>query len=71
MAKNVLSTTQALKNVHVNVVDLIDSRRKGKKVKVWPSYAALQDYTFHHKKFFPKHIAKEDGPLRCLLREIF
>ncbi|MCJ1254184.1 hypothetical protein MMC24_001998 [Lignoscripta atroalba] len=62
---------KALKKVHVNLVDLIDSRRRGLEVKSFPSYQALRTYTIEQNKFFPKARAKRDGVLKILLKEIF
>ena len=62
---------QALSHVAVNLVDLIDSRRTGKRVKLFPSKAALRNYSIQQRKIFPKHKAKADGFLSALLIEIF
>lgn len=62
---------QALAKVHVNLVDLVDSRRTGKEVKQFASQKALREYTIETGKIFPKSAAKKDGFLKALLREIF
>lgn len=62
---------KALAKVHVNLVDLIDSRRTGRKVKHFPSSKSLRKYTITTGKIFPKSAAKKDGFLKALLREIF
>ncbi|KAJ5372866.1 hypothetical protein N7517_004872 [Penicillium concentricum] len=62
---------KALAKVHVNLVDLVDSRRTGKKVKRFPSHRALTEYTIDTRKIFPKAAAKKDGFLKALLRVIF
>lgn len=49
---------------------LIDARRTGKEVKIFPSKSALRNYTRNTEKFFPKRAAKQDG-FKALLREIF
>ncbi|KAJ5757567.1 uncharacterized protein N7511_006261 [Penicillium nucicola] len=62
---------KALAKVHVNLVDLVDSRRTGKKVKHFASHKALRNYTVGTGRIFPKSAAKEDGFLKALLRQIF
>ena len=62
---------KALSKVHVNLVDLVDSRRTGKKVKRFSSPGELQNYTANTRRIFPKDAAKEDGFLKALLRTIF
>ena len=62
---------QALSHVAVNLVDLIDSRRTGKRVKLFPSKSALRNYSIQQRKIFPKDKAKADGFLSALLIEIF
>jgi len=56
--------------VHVNLIDLLDSRRRGTKVKIFKTRAELISYTIVTRKFFPKDRAKKDGLLKILLREI-
>ena len=62
---------QALHNVHVNIIDLIDSRRQGTKVQVFATRQKLVSYTRATAKIFPKKKAKENALLKILLREIF
>ncbi|KAI9846703.1 MAG: hypothetical protein M1837_003758 [Sclerophora amabilis] len=70
--ESITACKKALKNVHVNLVDLIDSRRTETQVHRFPSKAALQAYTRADKRrVFPKAAAKKDGFLRALLRDIF
>ncbi|KAF3063761.1 hypothetical protein GL218_02484 [Daldinia childiae] len=57
-------------SVHVNLVDLVDCQRTGKRIRIFPSLEALQQYTKSREKFFPRDEAKAQGPLRYLLREI-
>ncbi|RMZ89912.1 hypothetical protein DV736_g2849, partial [Chaetothyriales sp. CBS 134916] len=59
-----------VRRTHVNLVDLVDYSRTGEAVQVFPTVAALRDYTKETKKFFPKEDAKSGGLLRFLLREI-
>lgn len=62
---------QALHNVHVNIIDLIDSRRKGTQVQIFATRQKLVSYTWRTAKIFPKKKAKENVLLKILLREIF
>ncbi|KAJ6785849.1 hypothetical protein PWT90_08724 [Aphanocladium album] len=50
-----------LKKTLVNIVDLIDTRRTGKKVKVWDSFADFRDYTLQDGHTINKEEAKKDG----------
>lgn len=68
---NNAKSEKALAKVHVNLVDLVDSRRTGKKVKHFPGPKALREYTIDTRKIFPKSAAKKDGFLKALLRGIF
>ena len=56
--------------VHVNLIDLMDSRRQGTEVRVFNSYQQLVKYTRSSKKYFPRDEAKEEGLVRILLRRI-
>ncbi|KAJ5154412.1 uncharacterized protein N7500_009851 [Penicillium coprophilum] len=69
--QSITKCRKALAKVHVNLVDLIDSRRTGKQVKHFASQKALRKYTIETGKIFPKSAAKKDGFLKALLREIF
>ena len=62
---------QALHNVHVNIIDLIDSRRQRTQVQVFATRQKLVSYTWATEKIFPKKKAKENVLLKILLREIF
>lgn len=62
---------QVLSKVFVNLVDLIDSRRRGTKVSTFRNVNALREYTIRTHKTFPKQKAKQDGVLKILLREIY
>lgn len=62
---------KALARVHVNLYDLIDARRLGKRVKVFRSLPEMRNYTLQTGRIFPKDRAKAGGVLRALLREIF
>jgi hypothetical protein len=53
--------------VWVNIVDLVDCRRTGEKVRRFESRGELRLYTRNRGKTFPKEEAKEDGFLAALL----
>jgi hypothetical protein len=62
---------QRVWDTHVNLVDLVDSARTGRPVKVFASLGELTAYTLRKpKKFFPKENAYQGGLLKELLREI-
>ncbi|KAH8430986.1 uncharacterized protein LDX57_008648 [Aspergillus melleus] len=67
---SVTQCRKALAKVHVNIFDLIDSRRTGAAVQRFPNQAALRKYTKDTEKIFPKQAAKADGFLKELLRRI-
>ncbi|KAL8797659.1 MAG: hypothetical protein Q9195_000011 [Heterodermia aff. obscurata] len=62
----------ALAKVHVNLIDLIDSRRRTTNVpvRIFPNSRALADYTNDTKKYFPLEAAKRDSLKKILLRHI-
>ena len=62
---------QALHNVHVNIIDLLDSRRQRTQVQVFATRQKLVSYTWATAKIFPKKKAKENVLLKILLREVF
>ena len=68
-----LLVMQALSKVHVNLVDLVDARCRGRKgdVKIYKTVHQLREYTFRTKKIFPKQNAKAGGVLRALLRQFY
>ncbi|KIK40425.1 hypothetical protein CY34DRAFT_269467 [Suillus luteus UH-Slu-Lm8-n1] len=57
-------------DTHVNLVDLVDSARTGKPVKLFASLGELTAHTLNSGKFFPKQNAYQGGLLKELLREI-
>lgn len=59
---------QALSKVYVNLVDLLDCRRTGTKVKTFKSIKELSEYTKRSNQFFNRNVAKRDKLLRVLLR---
>ncbi|KFG83693.1 hypothetical protein MANI_024897 [Metarhizium anisopliae] len=50
-----------LKNTLVNIVDLIDARRRSKEVKVWHDFEAFRDYTLKDEHRIDMGEAKKDG----------
>lgn len=62
---------QALQKVHVNIIDLLDSRRQGTQVKVFATRQKLVSYTQATEKTFPKQKAKESVLIKILLRSIY
>ncbi|KAF1365317.1 hypothetical protein EJ07DRAFT_95185, partial [Lizonia empirigonia] len=66
---------KALGSVYVNLVNLINHRRNRKvDVILFPSYNAFRNYTLGGKRFgdriFPKALAKKDGFIKALLKEL-
>ncbi|TDL25356.1 hypothetical protein BD410DRAFT_636858 [Rickenella mellea] len=59
-----------VKQTHVNLVDLVDTRRTGQPVTVYDSEDELRAYTIFTRKFFPRESAYAGGLLRYLLRKI-
>ncbi|KAK0515346.1 hypothetical protein JMJ35_002725 [Cladonia borealis] len=62
---------KALHKVHVNIIDLIDSRRQGTQVKIFATTQKLVSYTRATGNIFPKTKAKENVLLKVLLRRVF
>jgi hypothetical protein len=58
-----------VKEIHVNLVDLIDSSVR--EVELFSTLDELRDYTIETGKFFPKESVYAGGVLKFLLREIF
>lgn len=62
--------------MHVNLIDLIDSRRTrrhghpGQTITVFGSKQILKQYTLETGKFFPLGDAKKDSLKKVLLRHI-
>ena len=50
-----------LKSTLVNIVDLIDTRRTGKEVKVWEDFEAFRNYTLQDEHRIDPKAAHEDG----------
>ena len=62
---------QALSQVFVNIIDLLDSRRAGTQVRTFKSRRQLAEYSKEHDKIFNRNVAKQDKLLRVLLRPFF
>jgi hypothetical protein len=61
-----------LKSTLVNIVDLIDARRVGKKVKIWHDFEAFRRYTLQDRHRIDIKEAKKDGGyLACLLQRLW
>ncbi|KAH9890509.1 hypothetical protein C8Q73DRAFT_128658 [Cubamyces lactineus] len=77
LADNNISNTyvrvisQALTPIHVNLVDLVDSKRQNTKPKTFSSEAACAEYTRKTGKIFPKARAKANPLLRKFLVVVF
>ncbi|EFW19781.1 hypothetical protein D8B26_007965 [Coccidioides posadasii str. Silveira] len=69
--ESITKCKKALASVHVNIFDLIDSRRTGAPIPKFTNVRALRRYTKQSGKIFPREAAKQDGFLSALLREIF
>ena len=52
----------------MNIVDLLDERRTGAKVKTFTNIKKLSEYTKQKGKMFNRNRAKQDKLLRVLLR---
>lgn len=63
------SLPQSLKTRYFNLVDLIDTRRRGSGIaQAFPTKEALQEYTRRTASYFPYHHPKAGNLLRRLLR---
>lgn len=63
---------QALAAVNVNLVNLVDHRRRPNSVplQLFPSYRALRHWTLASRgRIFPKTVAKEEGFVKALLKD--
>ncbi|KAL7282912.1 hypothetical protein ACG7TL_002329 [Trametes sanguinea] len=65
------SSSQALEPIHVNLVDLVDSKRARQQPKVFNSEDALASYSRETEKIFPKTRAKANSLLRQFLAHVF
>ena len=68
---SVVECKRNLKNTLVNIVDLIDARRTGKRVEVWDSFEAFRAYTLQDEKRIDIQEAKRPpGYLASLLQRL-
>ncbi|KAK3304972.1 uncharacterized protein B0T15DRAFT_381102, partial [Chaetomium strumarium] len=59
------------KNTPVNIVDLIDARRTGKRVEVWDNFEEFRAYTLQDEKRIDLREAKKPpGYLASLLQHL-
>ncbi|KAJ8482701.1 hypothetical protein ONZ51_g5193 [Trametes cubensis] len=63
--------SQALRPVHVNLIDLVDSKRQNTKPKTFATETACANYTRRTGKIFPKARAKANPLLRQFLVVVF
>ncbi|GAO15884.1 uncharacterized protein UV8b_07771 [Ustilaginoidea virens] len=68
--ETITACKKAVRRVHVNIIDFIDSQRTGRPVRAFKTEARLRRYTGDTEKFFPKDEAKERPLLRYLLRDV-
>ncbi len=54
----------------MNIHDLIDAVNEGEIPRRFGSVGQLVQYTVQTRKFYPKHFAKEMGPVKALMRRI-
>ncbi|KAK0618239.1 hypothetical protein B0T17DRAFT_509788 [Bombardia bombarda] len=62
---------KALRKVHVNIYDFQSALSEGTPVHHFKNDNQLREYTIRTGKTFPRGHAKESGPVRALMREIF
>ncbi|KAJ6576979.1 hypothetical protein DFH09DRAFT_813114, partial [Mycena vulgaris] len=68
--KTMWECRQAVRGVHVNLVDLVDSQGTGLPVEKFKSQEELAVYTKMTRKWFPQARAEDEGLLVFLLRHI-
>lgn len=68
--RDCVDRVQALSKVYVNLVDLLDCRRIGTKVKTFRSVGELSAYTKRTDKVFSRVVVKRDKLLKVLLRAL-
>ena len=61
---------QAVRNTHVNLVDLVDLVGTQETAQTFPTEVALSEYTRSTENYFPKENAYAGNLLRFLLRRI-
>ncbi|KAI9164021.1 hypothetical protein HJFPF1_05656 [Paramyrothecium foliicola] len=58
---SIIDCKRILKTKLVNIVDLIDARRTGKKVEIWEDFEKFRKYTLKDEHRISVERAKEDG----------
>ncbi|MCJ1377447.1 hypothetical protein MMC17_000542 [Xylographa soralifera] len=61
---------KAVRKLHVNIVDLVDTQGCTGPVTIFETLGELRTYTIDSGKYFPKESAYAGGVLKFLLREI-
>ncbi|GBF64345.1 hypothetical protein TMEN_7037 [Trichophyton mentagrophytes] len=61
---------KALRRVHINLLDWIESQRRGDEPHVFRSENQLRHYTRKHKRYFPKKILDDIPIMKVFLRDI-
>lgn len=65
-----LANVKELKQIHVNILDLIDARRAGTRVRTFRSAGEMMRYTRDSGKIMPIWVVKEDRFLSALLKKL-
>jgi hypothetical protein len=65
-----LMENQVIRRTHVNLVDMLEARKYGRKAKRFRNFDELREYTHATGKYFPINKAKEGGLLKYLLRNM-
>lgn len=60
-----------MKKTSVNIWDFMEALDNKTEVKIWKSKKALVTYTKESGKIFPKAAAKNGGPVKELLAQIY
>jgi hypothetical protein len=61
---------QALKTVHINIVDLLDAVKQGTHPQRFGNAHQLAVYTVKTRRIYPKDKVKAMGPVKALMRRI-
>ncbi|KAJ7679434.1 hypothetical protein DFH06DRAFT_511301 [Mycena polygramma] len=68
--QNLYACRAAVREIHVNLVDLVDWGGTGAPITKFDSLQELAEYTHLTRKFFPQDRAEEGGLLKYLLRHV-
>lgn len=70
--KSIRECLAHLKSIYVNILDLLDARRAGAKVKVFHNFEEFRKYTLQTRRIINRHEAKRlGGCLASLLQHIY